>query len=234
VLDALSTGDVAPLHRWLELRPHNVVSVLDTHDGIGVIDVGENAGHGDAEHPGRGLLPPERIDALVEAIHAATGGVSRRATGSAASNVDLYQVNTTFLDALGGDHEAMLAARALQLILPGTPQLYYVGLLMGHNDDALLETTGVGRDVNRHHYTPDEISIALASPAVRRLLALVRLRRTHPAFRGEWWLAPLDPSGPGAVVTGWRGTDGREVTLHFDAVARTASLTVDGRRPQPI
>ncbi len=46
VLDALHTGDAAPLHRWLELRPHNVVTVLDTHDGIGVIDVGANAGHG--------------------------------------------------------------------------------------------------------------------------------------------------------------------------------------------
>lgn len=233
VLDALYTGDAAALQHWLELRPHNVVTVLDTHDGIGVIDVGANAGHGDASDPGPGLLPPERIDALIEAIHTATGGVSGRATGAAASNVDLYQVNTTFLDALGGDHEAMLAARALQLVLPGIPQLYYVGLLMGHNDEQLLAATGVGRDVNRHHSSPEEVSEALATPAVQRLLALVELRRTHPAFAGEWWLAPADPDAPGVIVTGWRGTDERALTLRFDTRTRTASLTVDGR-PHPL
>jgi sucrose phosphorylase len=228
VLDALHTGDPCPLHGWLAVRPHNVVTVLDTHDGIGVIDVGANAGHGDAEHPGAGLLPPERIDALVESIHEATDGVSRRATGAAASNVDLYQVNTTYLDALGGDVDAMLAARALQLMLPGIPQIYYVGLLLGRNDEALLAATGVGRDVNRRHYTADEVRTALASPDVQRLLALVELRRTHPAFDGDWWLAPLDTERPTTVVTGWRSQDGREVALHLDVRARRATLRVDG------
>ena len=227
VLDALHTGDAGPLHRWLEVRPHDVITVLDTHDGIGVIDVGSNAGHGDTEHPGPGLLPPERIDELVESIHRATGGVSRRATGAAASNVDLYQVNTTYLDALGGDVDAMLAARALQLLLPGVPQLYYVGLLMGRNDEELLAATGVGRDVNRHHYSADEVAAALEDPSVRRLLALVELRRTHPAFDGEWSLAPADPARPGVVVCGWSDDDGRTVSLTLDAAARRAELTVD-------
>lgn len=226
VLDAMHTGDGAPLHAWLTRRPHNVVSVLDTHDGIGVIDVGANAGHGDATHPGPGLLPPERIDALVEAIHSATGGVSRRATGAAASNVDLYQVNTTFLDALGGDVDAMLAARVLQLVLPGTPQLYYVGLLMGRNDTALLERSGVGRDINRHRYTREELETALASEPVRRLLALVELRRTHPAFDGEWFLEPLDDAR--VLTTGWRDGSGCEVVVQLDVAARRATLRVDG------
>jgi len=246
VLDALHTGDTAPLHRWLAERPHNVVNVLDTHDGIGVIDVGANAGHGGDMHPGPGLLPPERIDALVEAIHEATGGVSRRATGAAASNVDLYQVNTTYLDALGGDVDAMLAARAVQLLLPGLPQLYYVGLLMGRNDVELLEATGVGRDVNRHHYTPEEVAAALADPDVQRLLALVDVRRSHPALEGTWWLAPHDAAAPHLLTFGWRAADDgavrtggaddsgigsdaeRTLTLRLDARARRVELEVDG------
>ena len=228
LLDALHTGDAGPLHGWLAVRPHNVVTVLDTHDGIGVIDVGANAGHGDAEHPGPGLLPPERIAALVESIHVATDGVSRRATGAAASNVDLYQVNTTYLDALGGDVDAMLAARALQLLLPGTPQVYYVGLLLGRNDEELLAATGVGRDVNRRRYSSAEVTEALADRDVQRLLALVALRRTHPAFDGQWWLAPLDPERPDVIISGWRSDDGREVTLRLDVRARTAALSVDG------
>ena len=226
VLDALHSGDIRPLHRWIDQRPHNVITVLDTHDGIGVIDVGTNAGHGDDVHPGPGLLTHARIDALVEAIHTATDGVSRRATGSAASNVDLYQVNTTFLDALAGDIDAMLAVRALQLVLPGTPQIYYVGLLMGRNDAALLDATGVGRDVNRHHFTRDEVDTALASPPVRRLLTLIELRRTHPAFDGTWFLEPFDDAG--SLRTGWRDDDGREVVLWLDVTVRRARLFVDG------
>lgn len=40
VLHALFTGDAVPLLHWLEIRPHNAVTVLDTHDGIGVVDAG--------------------------------------------------------------------------------------------------------------------------------------------------------------------------------------------------
>jgi sucrose phosphorylase len=147
-IDALTTGDADPLRRWIEMRPSNAINVLDTHDGIGVIDVGV-----DARDPSRaGLLSPERIDALVEGIHQRSGDVSRQATGSSASNVDLYQVNCTFYDALGRDDDRYLAARTIQCMLPGTPQIYYVGLLAGGNDTELLARTGVGRDVNRHHY----------------------------------------------------------------------------------
>ncbi|MEJ2579627.1 MAG: hypothetical protein P8Z68_11140, partial [Kineosporiaceae bacterium] len=39
LLYALHTGDVDPLRGWLDLRPANCVTVLDTHDGIGVVDV---------------------------------------------------------------------------------------------------------------------------------------------------------------------------------------------------
>ena len=34
VLHALGTGDGAPLVRWMEIRPVNAMTVLDTHDGI--------------------------------------------------------------------------------------------------------------------------------------------------------------------------------------------------------
>jgi sucrose phosphorylase len=40
VLHALYTGSGLPLRRWLAVSPRNAVTVLDTHDGIGVIDVG--------------------------------------------------------------------------------------------------------------------------------------------------------------------------------------------------
>jgi sucrose phosphorylase len=151
VLHALFNGTAEPLKRWAAMRPANALTVLDTHDGIGIIDIGADA----QDRAGKpGLVPPAELDALVERIHANSGGQSRQATGAAASNLDLYQVNCTFFDALGGDEEAYLAARAIQFFLPGVPQVYYVGLLAGGNDMALLDKSGVGRDINRHHYSP--------------------------------------------------------------------------------
>src|SRR5512136_161179 len=83
VLHALFTGDSRPLARWLSISPRNTVTVLDTHDGIGVIDVGADA-TGTA-----GLLSPAAIDSLVETIHQGSRGQSKQATGAAARNLDL-------------------------------------------------------------------------------------------------------------------------------------------------
>ena len=191
VLHALFNGTAAPLKRWIAVRPNNALTVLDTHDGIGIIDIGADA----TDREGRpGLVPPAELDALVERIHDNSGGSSRRATGAAASNLDLYQVNCTFYDALGRNDAAYLVARAIQFFMPGVPQIYYVGLLAGENDLALLEKTGVGRDINRHHYTPAEITSALQRPVVARLLALIRLRNEHPAFGGSFQLVEAPDS----------------------------------------
>lgn len=116
VLHALTAADLAPLDRWLGLRPANAVTVLDTHDGIGIVDVGPS----DLRPGEPGLLPPQDIDALVERIHANSSGTSRQATGAAASNLDLYQVNCTFYDALGGDDRRYVLARLIQLFVPGS------------------------------------------------------------------------------------------------------------------
>ena len=131
-LHALYFGTSAALKRWIAVRPNNALTVLDTHDGIGVIDIAADR----AGHPG--LVPPAELDQLVDLIHANSDGASRQATGAAASNLDLYQVNCSFYDALGRDDRAYLLARAIQLFLPGVPQVYSVGLLAGHNDLALL------------------------------------------------------------------------------------------------
>lgn len=217
VLHALYTGETAPLRRWCEVRPTNAVTVLDTHDGIGVIDVGPD--QADVAH--LGLLDEPGIDRLVEGIHNSSGGTSRLATGDAASNVDLYQVNCTFHDAVGGDDEAHLLARALQVFLPGVPQIYYVGLMGEGNDVALLEASGVGRDINRHRFSATELATALERPFTRRLLALLRFRGTHPAFRGTWQALP---AADGELVMRWDAGD-EHATLQLDVPARRVTVT---------
>ena len=128
------------------------------------------------------LLTREEIRALVGEIHRRSGGQSIEATGSAASNLDADQINCTFYDALGGRDDEHLIARAIQCFLPGIPQVYYVGLLAGRNDMTLLARTGVGRDINRHYFTADEVRQQLGRPIVERTLALLKLRNAHPAF----------------------------------------------------
>ena len=189
VLHALFNKTSKPLKRWIGMRPNNALTVLDTHDGIGIIDIGADASDR-AGHPG--LVPPAELDALVETIHVNSNGQSRQATGAAASNLDLYQVNCTFYDALARDDSAYLIARAIQFFLPGVPQVYYVGLLAGENDMALLERSHVGRDINRQHYSRADIDAALQRPVVQELLELIRLRNGHPAFSGTFELQPSD------------------------------------------
>jgi sucrose phosphorylase len=221
VLHALHFGNAEPLKHWVAVRPNNALTVLDTHDGIGIIDIGADA----TDRAGRpGLVPPDELNALVEAIHVNSGGQSRQATGAAASNLDLYQVNCTFYDALGRDDRAYLVARAIQFFLPGIPQVYYVGLLAGVNDMALLARTGVGRDINRQHFTRAEIEHALQRSLVRSLLALIRVRNEHPAFGGQFRLLP---SGPNVLALRWdQGGDSAE--LEVDLKARSGVLRTFG------
>ncbi|MEO1202112.1 MAG: sucrose phosphorylase, partial [Pseudomonadota bacterium] len=181
VLHSIFECDATALKAWFEISPRNAITVLDTHDGIGVMDVGPDR----MDPTTRGLIAPEHIDSMVEQIHANSGGVSRRASRADVGNLDLYQVNCTYYDALGGDDEAYLLARLIQFFAPGVPQVYYMGLFASHNDEQLLERTSAGRDVNRHFYSHEEIDERLRAPVVKSLAALIRFRNAHPAFDGE-------------------------------------------------
>ena len=224
VLHAMFFKTARPLAHWIALRPANALTVLDTHDGIGIIDIGADATDRQA-HPG--LVPAAELDRLVETIHVNSRGQSREATGAAASNLDLYQVNCSYYDALGGDDGAYLIARALQFFLPGIPQIYYVGLLAGENDMALLSRTGVGRDINRHHYNAAEVLQRLASPVVLRLQALIRLRNEHPAFNGRF---ELGSAGDQVITMAWVHGD-QWARLRVDFGALEAELSCSGQAP---
>jgi sucrose phosphorylase len=215
-LHTLYTRDAAPLKRWLEMRPGNTVTVLDTHDGIGVLDV-----DADRRKQAPGLLPPKDIDALIETIHRRSRDESRHASGNVASNVDSSMINCTFYDALGRRDTEYLIARAVQCFLPGIPQIYYVGLLAGCNDLDLLRRTGVGRDINRHYYTVNELAHELTRPVVQSLIELLRLRNTHEAFRGTFHVVP---SATDQILLEWK--NGVEFAqLDVDLTRMCASVT---------
>jgi len=207
VLDTLFNKDASNLKKWLAISPRNAITVLDTHDGIGVVDV---ASEGDQA----GLIADDRLDKIVDQIHENSNGNSLKATGEAASNLDLYQVNCTYFDALGGDEKAYLMARTIQFFVPGIPQVYYVGLFAGENDMDLLAKTNVGRDINRHYYSKKEIQQQLQRPFIQQLTNLLLFRNAHPAFEGEF---ELQSTADSILHIRWtKGDDFAELLLDLE------------------
>lgn len=157
------------LKDWLEKCPMKQFTTLDTHDGIGIVDV-------------KDLLPDEEIEAVKEQMYSQGANVKKIYSSEAYNNLDIYQVNTTYYSALGNNDDAYLLARAIQFFAPGIPQVYYVGMLAGSNDIELMERTKNGRDINRHYYTAEEVEKEQNRPVVQKLKELMVLRNTHPAF----------------------------------------------------
>ncbi len=166
LINGLYYGQTQYLKNWLRICPRKQFTTLDTHDGIGVVDV-------------KDLLPDNEIDRTKEDI------------------------------------------RAVQFFAPGIPQVYYVGLLAGKNDLKLLEETKVGRNINRHYYTLEEIEREVERPVVKSLLALMKFRNEHPAFDGEFEL--LDCADDKLVIL--RKNGDAWAKLNADFINKTFEVT---------
>jgi sucrose phosphorylase len=199
VLNTLYHHTSRVLKQWLAICPHRQVTTLDTHDGIGVVDVQD-------------LLTEEEIQWTLDDLDEKGANTRKIFSGPEYQNLDVYQVNCTYYSALGCNDDAYIAARAIQFFTPGIPQVYYVGLLAGKNDIELVRQTKNGRDINRHNYTLDEIAVEIQKPVVRRLLRLMEFRSTYRAFDGQFAIedAPDD-----------------HLKLTWDHGAHTATLRID-------
>ena len=170
VIDAIENHDGTRLMRWAEeLRKKNIrtVNMLGCHDGIPMLDL-------------KGLLSDTEIEKLI-ALIVSRGGMIKNLHG--AKNV-YYQVNCTYFSALGADERKMLLARAIQLFMPGKPQVWYLDLFAGENDLEAVRRGGEAahKEINRTNLTRDAVADALKKDVVRDQLALLRMRNTCPAF----------------------------------------------------
>jgi sucrose phosphorylase len=217
ILHTFETGLADRLARHLVRSPDRQVTTLDCHDGIPI--------RPDLD----GILEPDEMRDLANRIRDRGGNVNRMLSTADADAVDVHQLNCTYFSAMGVNDERYLAARAIQLFAKGVPQVYYVGLLAGENDVVAVERTGEGRAVNRHDYSDTEIDAALARPVVRRLLELVRLRNTHPAFDGTLEVACDDRS---SLSMRWRAG---EASCQLTVDVATGRAIIDaGDRSEPI
>lgn len=172
VLHALYTGKPNRLKHWLDICPRKQFTTLDTHDGIGVVDV-------------VGLLSDDEINETKELLFTKGANVKKKYNTAAYNNLDIYQLNCTYYSALGNNDKAYLLARAIQFFAPGIPQVYYVGLLAGENDIELMESTKNGRDINRHYYSVEEIDKNMERPIMKQLCELMEFRNNYKAFDGD-------------------------------------------------
>ncbi len=180
------------LKNWLRMCPYNMVTVLDTHDGICIPDV-------------EGVLPDEKIKILIDNIDARSADpIMHRSAANIHSVGAIYQLTCTYYDALMQNDDAYIAARAIQFFTPGIPQVYYVGLFAGSNDHELMAQSGELRDINRHYYSMDEVEQEIQKPVVVRLLSLMKFRSNYAAFDGHF---ELNNSNDSSVAMAWRHGD---------------------------
>ena len=170
LIHAFETQDASKLKGWigdLVTKKIRTVNMLGCHDGIPLLDL-------------KGLLTDGEIDSVIATVKG-RGGYVKDLHGEKKM---YYQVNATYFSALGASEQALLLARAIQLFMPGKPQVWYLDLFAGENNLAAVEKAGSGghKEINRTNLTASDIADGLAKPVVQRQLELLRFRNSCPAF----------------------------------------------------
>jgi sucrose phosphorylase len=158
------------------------VNMLGCHDGIPVLDLKGKEIDG-VYH--RGLLEDSDINDLV-ALILERGGRVKNLYGSDGKKISYYQVNATYFSALGEDEQKLLFARAIQMFMPGIPQIWYLDIFAGANDYEAVDRAGADghKEINRTTLSLTTIKAALETEVVSKQLDIIRLRNTSKAFLG--------------------------------------------------
>jgi len=224
ILEALLTHRSGDLLDYLRTRPNRQFTMLDCHDGIPVKP--------DLDSLIDTTAARRLVDLCIE--RGANLSLILSEEHKSPDGFDVHQIRCTYYSALAEDDDAYLAARAIQLFTPGIPQVYYVGLLAGANDQEAVASTGEGREINRTNYTLEEIEARLDLPVVQRLLELIRFRNSYAAFGGDF--EALD-GGEQELRLRWTLGDqqceltvdlpsGRSVIVYTDEQGRSAEYIV--------
>ncbi|MFP4602231.1 MAG: glycosidase [Halochromatium sp.] len=205
VIDALERGTNQALLRWIdEIRTKGLqtINMLGCHDGIPLLDL---RGKAEAGSFREGLLDEEQIEATMARV-TERGGRVKNLYGPDGRKIAYYQINATFFSALGEDEQKLLMARAIQLFMPGIPQIWYLDLFAGKNDYEAADRGGAAghKEINRTNLSLDDVEAGLKRLVVRDQLKLLQLRNTCPAFRGDFEVLPSDQH---ALHIRWRNGD---------------------------
>jgi len=224
VIDALERGTNEALLRWISeigAKGLRTINMLGCHDGIPVLDLKGKAVNG-AYRPG--LLEDAQIEAIMERI-ISRGGRVKNLFGHDGKQIAYYQVNATFFSALGEDENKLLLARAIQMFMPGIPQVWYLDLFAGKNDYEAADKGGIAghKEINRTTLRLEDAEAELERPVVRDQITLIRLRNRSRAFEGEMEIFETEPH---LLHISWRNT-GATATLKADVRSHSFAVYED-------
>jgi sucrose phosphorylase len=211
IIDALERNDGNVLKDWaLEIikKKIRVVNMLGCHDGIPLLDL-------------KGMIPEEQIQKLIDTV-VDRGGYVKNLHGQ--KNV-YYQVNATYYSALGEDDRKMLLARALQLFMPGKPQVWYLDLFVGKNDHEAVKRAGAGghKEINRTNLSLEDLEEKIKLPVVKNQMKMLRFRNQFEAFDFE---ADMRVTGNGSnLEIQWKHGD---CTAILNADLKTMEFEIQG------
>lgn len=190
MLDALDMGRNTHLLHWIgELQSKGIrtINMLGCHDGIPLLDLD---GYTTEEGYQAGLMEKADIDAMVERV-LERGGRVKNLFGANGKKIAYYQVNATYFSALGEDEQKLRLARAIQLFVPGIPQVWYLDLFAGKNDYEAADKpdTASHKEINRTTLTNEMVAEGMKRAVVLDQLEMMRLRNTAVAFNGSLQIA---------------------------------------------
>ena len=185
LIHAIEKGTNRALLKWANEiidKGFKTVNMLGCHDGIPVLDLKGKEINGVYQ---KGLLENEEIEEMMDLI-LARGGRVKNLYGADGKKIGYYQVNATYFSALGESEKKLLLARAIQLFMPGTPQVWYLDIFAGTNDYQAADAAGTGghKEINRTALSLEDIEAGLKKEVVLKQLELIRLRNTSKAFLG--------------------------------------------------
>lgn len=229
IIHTLEKADNYALVKWtneIVTNKYKTVNMLGCHDGIPVLDLRGKEVNGTYN---AGLLTDEEIDDIMNII-LNRGGRVKNLYDSEGNKISYYQVNATYFSALGECEEKLLLARAIQLFMPGIPQVWYLDIFAGKNDYEALERAGDGghKEINRTTLSKEDVEIGLKKDIVINQLELIKLRNNSKAFDGK---IKIKDSSSNQLIMHWE-YDEDFATLEADL--KTFRFTVTYSKDQKI
>jgi sucrose phosphorylase len=164
-------------------KEYKTVNMLGCHDGIPVLDLKGKEVHGIYKE---GLLTDAEIEDIMDIV-LSRGGQVKNLYGADGKKISYYQINATYFSALGEDEKKLLLARALQLFMPGIPQIWYLDLFGGKNDYDAVKRAGADghKEINRTNLSMTEVEERLQTKIVQDQLKMIKFRNRCSAFLGS-------------------------------------------------
>lgn len=164
-------------------KGYKTVNMLGCHDGIPVLDLKGKEVNGVYN---KGLLENADIEGIMNKIME-RGGRVKNLYDPSGNKISYYQINATFFSALGENEQKLLLARAIQMFMPGIPQVWYLDVFAGKNNYEAADNGGDAghKEINRTTLTMPDIERGLKTGVVYKQLDIIRLRNTSNAFLGH-------------------------------------------------